>query len=453
MYNVCDNAGIRVSFGMVQEALKDNAKWHEADEKARQAREEKARRDRELREREAKQRALVDVSVEDEQQGVMDNLLEALKSGSAFNVSRHNPGTPAHKRTPRWAAAGRPSSKHNSTPSATEQELTSPTTNAGGSNSTNSAIGRLKAAASAQQQNGSKTASAADESSSAAAAIVNSSGELSTNTVIRLNRKSDASALSHSRPPSEGAGSSTAQTAASHQPAKSSNSDPNAGNQQSSQAAMQNAENRQREPSSSRSRKQQDAGYQSLSKAHHPAALKAAQQKHPTPTSKSPQPQLSLAKDQQQHSSSAMSSSSQAIPNALPAQVRPQSGTRSPQTGTQSPRGGIVNTNLSSKVYSKQPATLLPDMHQLMLSPKRPSDATNKPTTPVTGLPPPGPSASSQARAMRAANHVGGSASVTSPRQSADSFSAASTAQPGGSVSGGFTSQAEELLARLRNVK
>ena len=80
---------------MVQEALKDNAKWHEADEKARQAREEKARRDRELREREAKQRALVDVSVEDEQQGVMDNLLEALKSGGAFNVSRHNPGTPA----------------------------------------------------------------------------------------------------------------------------------------------------------------------------------------------------------------------------------------------------------------------------------------------------------------------------------------------------------------------
>ena len=420
--------------------MKDNAKWHEAEEKARQAREEKARREREQREREAKQRALVDVSVEDEQQGVMDNLLEALKSGSAFNVSRHTAGTPAHKRTPR--SAGRLSAKHNSTPSATEQDLTSPTPNSGG-NSTNTAIRLSKASDSAKLQNSSKPAFAANEASAASG---DGTSATSTDTVIRLNRKSEASTLSPARPPSEGSVASSSIPAAATASQVPSNAKP----QSSSAEANGNQQSRER-ASSGVAKKHQDAAYLSLSKAHHPAALKGAQLKQQGATAKSHmplQPQLSLPKDQQQTCVSAMTSGSPAAtPRAIPSQIRPQS-------GTHSPRGGVVNTNLSSKVYSysTQPASLLPDMHQLMLSPMRPSDSTNKPTAPtpvpVTGLPPPGLSASSQARAMRAAQQSGGG--TTSPRQSAATVP---TGQQPAVSAAGFTSQAEQLLARLRNVK
>ena len=47
----------------------------------------------------------VDCSTDDDQEGVMDNLLEALKSGSAFNVNRER--KEGKKRTPR-AAGGKP---------------------------------------------------------------------------------------------------------------------------------------------------------------------------------------------------------------------------------------------------------------------------------------------------------------------------------------------------------
>jgi diaphanous 2 len=40
-------------------------------------------------------------STEDDQEGVMDNLLEALKTGSAFNVNRERKDV--RKRTPRAA--------------------------------------------------------------------------------------------------------------------------------------------------------------------------------------------------------------------------------------------------------------------------------------------------------------------------------------------------------------
>ena len=84
----------------MQQAERDLERWREAEEKARRAREDKERRERERQEKAAKRKsAVLDVCTDEEQAGVMDNLLEALKSGSAFHVSR---GAQAKRgRTPR----------------------------------------------------------------------------------------------------------------------------------------------------------------------------------------------------------------------------------------------------------------------------------------------------------------------------------------------------------------
>ena len=57
----------------------------ETEEKIRRAREAKEKAEREKLERQAKKKALVDMNVDDDQEGVMDSLLEALKTGSAFS--------------------------------------------------------------------------------------------------------------------------------------------------------------------------------------------------------------------------------------------------------------------------------------------------------------------------------------------------------------------------------
>ena len=62
--------------------------------KAREARE---KQEKERAERAAKKRALVDFNAPDDQEGVMDSLLEALKTGSAFNREQKR------KRPPRAA--------------------------------------------------------------------------------------------------------------------------------------------------------------------------------------------------------------------------------------------------------------------------------------------------------------------------------------------------------------
>ena len=49
------------------------------------AREAREKQDRERADRAAKKKALVDFNAPDDQEGVMDSLLEALKTGSAFN--------------------------------------------------------------------------------------------------------------------------------------------------------------------------------------------------------------------------------------------------------------------------------------------------------------------------------------------------------------------------------
>lgn len=57
----------------------------ETEEKIRRAREAKEKAEREKLERQAKKKALVDMNIDDDQEGVMDSLLEALKTGSAFS--------------------------------------------------------------------------------------------------------------------------------------------------------------------------------------------------------------------------------------------------------------------------------------------------------------------------------------------------------------------------------
>jgi diaphanous 2 len=67
-----------------QQAYKDNIKIRETEEKIRRAKEAKLKAEQEKAERLARKKALVDMNAGDDT-GVMDNLLEALKTGQAFH--------------------------------------------------------------------------------------------------------------------------------------------------------------------------------------------------------------------------------------------------------------------------------------------------------------------------------------------------------------------------------
>lgn len=81
----------------MQQAYSAILKEREAVEKQTRAREAREKQDRERAERVAKKKALVDFNAPDDQEGVMDSLLEALKTGSAFNRDQKR------KRAPRAA--------------------------------------------------------------------------------------------------------------------------------------------------------------------------------------------------------------------------------------------------------------------------------------------------------------------------------------------------------------
>jgi len=76
-------------------------KERENEAKLARAREAREKADKERSERAAKKRALVDFNAPDDQEGVMDSLLEALKTGSAFSRDQKR------KRAPRAAGAER----------------------------------------------------------------------------------------------------------------------------------------------------------------------------------------------------------------------------------------------------------------------------------------------------------------------------------------------------------
>lgn len=95
-----------------QEAYRDNVKIREAEEKQRRAKEAKEKAEKEKRERLAKKKELVDISSGEDKEGVMDSLLEALKTGSAFS---HKPRrkAPARNAAERRAQLSRSRSRSN----------------------------------------------------------------------------------------------------------------------------------------------------------------------------------------------------------------------------------------------------------------------------------------------------------------------------------------------------
>merc|ERR1711997_1072879 len=92
---------IKTFIKQFKDAYTQMIKEREASEKLIRAREAREKQDKEKAERAEKKKALVDFNAPDNQEGVMDSLLEALKSGQAFNRDQKR------KRPPRAAGAER----------------------------------------------------------------------------------------------------------------------------------------------------------------------------------------------------------------------------------------------------------------------------------------------------------------------------------------------------------
>ncbi|XP_067287567.1 protein diaphanous homolog 3 [Pseudorasbora parva] len=73
---------------MFMQAVKENVRKREAEEKQRKARIAKEKAEREKQERQMKKKRLLEVNTENDETGVMDCLLEALQSGAAFRDRR-----------------------------------------------------------------------------------------------------------------------------------------------------------------------------------------------------------------------------------------------------------------------------------------------------------------------------------------------------------------------------
>ncbi|XP_070317897.1 protein diaphanous homolog 2 isoform X3 [Odocoileus virginianus] len=83
------------------EAVKDNHKRKELEEKTRRAKLAKEKAEQEKLERQKKKKQLIDINKEGDETGVMDNLLEALQSGAAFRDRRKRiPRNPENRRVP-----------------------------------------------------------------------------------------------------------------------------------------------------------------------------------------------------------------------------------------------------------------------------------------------------------------------------------------------------------------
>ncbi|KAM6151416.1 protein diaphanous homolog 2 isoform 2-T2 [Rhynchocyon petersi] len=84
---------------LFQEAVKENHKRREMEEKTRRAKLAKEKAEQEKLERQKKKKQLIDIHKEGDETGVMDNLLEALQSGAAFRRKRI-PRNPDNRRVP-----------------------------------------------------------------------------------------------------------------------------------------------------------------------------------------------------------------------------------------------------------------------------------------------------------------------------------------------------------------
>ncbi|KAA0707585.1 Protein diaphanous -like protein 3 [Triplophysa tibetana] len=86
---------------MFMQAVKENGKRKEAEEKQRRARAAKEKAEREKQERQMKKKRLLEVNTENDETGVMDCLLEALQSGAAFRDRRKRAPRPRDQPTQR----------------------------------------------------------------------------------------------------------------------------------------------------------------------------------------------------------------------------------------------------------------------------------------------------------------------------------------------------------------
>ncbi|XP_050979347.1 protein diaphanous homolog 3 [Labeo rohita] len=84
---------------MFMQAVKENARRREAEEKQRKARIAKEKAEREKQERQMKKKRLLEVNTENDETGVMDCLLEALQSGAAFRDRRKRAPRPREEPT------------------------------------------------------------------------------------------------------------------------------------------------------------------------------------------------------------------------------------------------------------------------------------------------------------------------------------------------------------------
>uniref|UniRef100_A0A493T794 Diaphanous related formin 3 n=1 Tax=Anas platyrhynchos platyrhynchos TaxID=8840 RepID=A0A493T794_ANAPP len=89
---------------MFMQAVKDNMRRREAEEKQRRAKIAKEKAEKEKQERQQKKKRLLEMKTEGEETGVMDSLLEALQSGAAFRDRR--------KRIPRFISYLQQQSRH-----------------------------------------------------------------------------------------------------------------------------------------------------------------------------------------------------------------------------------------------------------------------------------------------------------------------------------------------------
>ncbi|KAJ8255151.1 hypothetical protein GJAV_G00201530 [Gymnothorax javanicus] len=113
------------------EAVKENHKKREMEEKIKRAKLAKEKAEREKQERQQKKKKLIDMNKEGDETGVMDSLMEALQSGAAFRDRRkrtprngdQSPSSPS----PRWPVANhdnrravleRSRSRHTANPTA-----------------------------------------------------------------------------------------------------------------------------------------------------------------------------------------------------------------------------------------------------------------------------------------------------------------------------------------------
>lgn len=82
------------------EAVKENNKRREMEEKMKRAKIAKEKAEREKMERMQKKKLLIDMNKEGDETGVMDSLLEALQSGAAFRDRRKRTPKASENRVP-----------------------------------------------------------------------------------------------------------------------------------------------------------------------------------------------------------------------------------------------------------------------------------------------------------------------------------------------------------------